>query len=63
MKAFKFLSLLLVFGAIIGFIFAMFWDIPRPVQTVEKPVSLDIRDMQAAKKNTSGSKEPIRVSQ
>ena len=42
MKTFKFLFFLVIFFSIVGFVFAMFWDIPRPAEQVQKPISLNI---------------------
>lgn len=42
MKTFKFIILLSLFIGIVGFVFAIFWDIPAPTQTVERVVQLDV---------------------
>lgn len=45
MKIFKILFLFLVFIAIIGFVFAMFWQVPVPEQKTEKIIELQVQPM------------------
>ncbi len=42
MKTFKFIILLSLFIGIVGFVFAIFWDIPTPTKPVERVVELNV---------------------
>lgn len=42
MKLLKALFLFLIFFGIIGFVFAMFWDIERPSHPTEKTIELKV---------------------
>ena len=59
MKALKLIIFLVIFFSIIGVIFAMFWDVPRPAEQVQKPIQIEIKDFEGHSQSNPDAQQPF----
>ncbi len=61
MKTFKFIISLSIFIAIVGLIFAIFWDVPAPTKQTEHTVELNVKPLTPAPNASTSSIETMQV--